>query len=189
MQEVQKAYTTFFGVEKPDYEIFSPYRVCPLGAHSDHQHGIVTGIAFDKGINLLLSKTEDGSVEMISFEFDGLVGFNVLDSSIKKQEHWGDYLRGCVLSLRRHYPLKKGLKGVVKGSIPIGGLASSAALICGFIIGLAKANNIELTKLQIINYASYVEREFVGLKNGLLDHACAVLSEANKLLFFDTDTQ
>ena len=25
------------------YHIFSPYRVCPLGAHVDHQHGLVTG--------------------------------------------------------------------------------------------------------------------------------------------------
>ena len=27
------------------YHIFSPYRVCPLGAHVDHQHGQVTGFA------------------------------------------------------------------------------------------------------------------------------------------------
>lgn len=25
------------------YHIFSPYRVCPIGAHVDHQHGLVTG--------------------------------------------------------------------------------------------------------------------------------------------------
>lgn len=24
------------------YHVFSPYRVCPLGAHVDHQHGMVT---------------------------------------------------------------------------------------------------------------------------------------------------
>lgn len=29
------------------FHIFSPYRVCPLGAHVDHQHGLVTG--FDIG--------------------------------------------------------------------------------------------------------------------------------------------
>ena len=32
------------------YHIFSPYRVCPLGAHVDHQHGLVTGFAIDKGV-------------------------------------------------------------------------------------------------------------------------------------------
>ena len=34
------------------YHIFSPYRVCPLGAHVDNQHGIVTGFAINKGVDL-----------------------------------------------------------------------------------------------------------------------------------------
>ena len=34
------------------YHIFSPYRVCPLGAHVDHQHGLVTGFAIDKGVEI-----------------------------------------------------------------------------------------------------------------------------------------
>ena len=39
-------------MEKYQYHIFSPYRVCPLGAHVDHQHGLVTGFAIDKGVDL-----------------------------------------------------------------------------------------------------------------------------------------
>lgn len=31
-------------------QVFTPYRMCPLGAHVDHQHGIVTGFAIDKGV-------------------------------------------------------------------------------------------------------------------------------------------
>lgn len=34
------------------YHIFSPYRVYPLWAHVDHQHGLVTGLAIDKGVDL-----------------------------------------------------------------------------------------------------------------------------------------
>ncbi|HEX2513740.1 MAG TPA: galactokinase family protein, partial [Chloroflexota bacterium] len=30
--------------------VFSPYRVCPLGAHVDHQDGAVTGMAIDRGV-------------------------------------------------------------------------------------------------------------------------------------------
>ena len=39
-------------MDKYQYHIFSPYRVCPLGAHVDHQHGLVTGFAIDKGVDL-----------------------------------------------------------------------------------------------------------------------------------------
>ena len=46
------------------YHIFAPYRICPVGAHSDHQHGLVTGFPFDKGVVLYFDVTEDGSVEL-----------------------------------------------------------------------------------------------------------------------------
>ena len=31
---------------------FCPYRICPLGAHCDHQKGVVTGFALDRGIDM-----------------------------------------------------------------------------------------------------------------------------------------
>ena len=46
MNELFRAYSTFFGKGDALYRIFSPYRICPLGAHVDHQHGVVTGFAF-----------------------------------------------------------------------------------------------------------------------------------------------
>lgn len=49
-----------------DYQhhIFSPYRVCPLGAHVDHQHGLVTGFAIDKGVDLWFDVREDSLVKL-----------------------------------------------------------------------------------------------------------------------------
>lgn len=32
---------------EPEFEGFTPYRVCPLGAHSGHQLGRITGFAID----------------------------------------------------------------------------------------------------------------------------------------------
>lgn len=48
------------------FRIFSPYRICPVGAHVDHQHGLVTGFALNYGIDLWLDVTEDGGVELDS---------------------------------------------------------------------------------------------------------------------------
>ena len=53
------------------YHIFSPYRVCPLGAHVDHQHGLVTGFARDKGVDLWFDVREDSSVKLSSKTFEG----------------------------------------------------------------------------------------------------------------------
>ena len=48
------------------YHIFSPYRVCPIGAHVDHQHGLVTGFAIDKGVDLWFNIREDATVNLSS---------------------------------------------------------------------------------------------------------------------------
>ena len=183
-----QAYRTFFGKGDALYQLFSPYRICPLGAHVDHQHGLVSGFAFDSGIDFLFSETESGKVEMCSLSFEGLMTFNVQRPVDEKQNNWGDYLRGAVWALQQDFQLRKGIRGVVKGSMPIGGLSSSAALLCGFVMALGKINNLYLDKMQVISYASRAEREYVGLNNGILDQACVVLCESDKLLYLDTRT-
>ena len=55
------------------YHIFSPYRVCPLGAHVDHQHGLVTGFAIDKGVDLWFDVREDSLVKLSSRRTGGRV--------------------------------------------------------------------------------------------------------------------
>lgn len=187
MTDLFQAYRTFFGKGDALYQLFSPYRICPLGAHVDHQHGLVTGFAFDSGIEFLFSATETGKVEMASLSFEGLMTFNVQRPVDEKQNNWGDYLRGAVAALQADYQLKRGVRGIVKGSMPIGGLSSSAALLCGFVMALSKVNGLNLDKMQIISYASKAEREYVGLNNGILDQACVVLCESDKLLFLDTN--
>ena len=44
---------------EPEGLSFCPYRVCPIGAHSDHQLGKVTGFAIDKGIRILAEACEE----------------------------------------------------------------------------------------------------------------------------------
>lgn len=186
--DLHQAYRTFFGKGDALYQLFSPYRICPLGAHVDHQHGWVTGFAFNSGIDFLFSSTDTGKVEMCSLSFEGLMTFNVQRPVDEKQNNWGDYLRGAIWALQKDFVLRNGVRGVVKGSMPIGGLSSSAALLCGFVMAIDKVNGLGLDKMQVIHYASMAEREYVGLTNGILDQACVVLCEADKLLFLDTRT-
>jgi galactokinase/galacturonokinase len=171
------------------YHIFSPYRVCPLGAHVDHQHGLVTGFAFDMGVDLWFNPTEDGSVRLKSLTFDGDVVFDVTMPSQVKEGNWGDYARGAKYALKKRFDLKYGIEGVIKGSLPVGGLSSSAAVLTAYVMAFAKANNISLTKMEVIKIASQAEREYIGLSNGILDQSCIVLGEKDSLLFLDTDSE
>ena len=137
------------------YHIFSPYRVCPLGAHVDHQHGLVTGFAFDKGVDLWFTPTEDGTMSLKSLTFDGNVYFDVRKPVHVKEGNWGDYVRGAKYALNKRFELTKGIEGVIKGSLPIGGLSSSAAVLTAYVMALAKANDIVLSKMEVIRIASH----------------------------------
>ena len=170
------------------YHIFSPYRVCPLGAHVDHQHGLVTGFAIDKGVDLTFDVRDDSAVNLRSETFDGDVSFDIAMPTLVKQGNWGDYARGAKFALQKRFQLAKGIDGVIKGSLPVGGLSSSAAVLIAYVMAFAKANSIMLAPFEVMKIASEAEREYIGLNNGLLDQACIALGKKDHLLMLDCES-
>lgn len=155
----------------------------------DHQHGLVTGFAFDMGIDLWFNPTDDGSVTLRSNSYEGEVRFDITKPVQIKEGNWGDYARGAKYALKQRFELRRGISGVIKGSLPVGGLSSSAAVLIAYVMAFAKANDITLSKMEIVRIASQAEREYIGLSNGILDQACIVLGAKDSLLFLDTDTE
>lgn len=166
-------------------QVFTPYRVCPLGAHVDHQHGIVTGFAIDKGVTLEFEPTDNGEIYITSKNFSGSVSFNINDVP-EREMTWGDFVKGAVVALSKKYTLNKGIKGVIEGSLPIGGLSSSAAVILTYLNALCKVNNIAMTRIELINTAIWEERNYIGVNVGKLDQSCEVYCRKDSLLVLDT---
>ena len=170
------------------HHIFSPYRVCPIGAHVDHQHGLVTGFAIDKGVHLFFDVREDTLVKLSSETFGGELEFDITVPAQVRQKQWGDYARGAKYALQKRFRLTRGIEGVIRGSLPVGGLSSSAAVLIAYVMAFAKANGIELQPFEVAQIASEAEREYIGLNNGLLDQACIALGRRDGLLFLDCDS-
>lgn len=170
----------------PQYTTFAPYRICPIGAHSDHQLGKITGLAIDKGIHIAYSPKTNGVVELVSLQFDKRAQWHVSSVPEQKQMDWADYLRGATEALSQKYPLRVGLSGVIEGSLPIGGLSSSAAVILAFLTALCKVNNMELSSQELILTALAAENNYVGVSCGKLDQSCEVYSKKDHLLYLDT---
>lgn len=173
---------------EPEALAFCPYRVCPIGAHSDANLGKITGLAIDKGIHLAYSPKHNGVIELCSLQFDKRAQFHVRDVPKHKQNDWADYLRGATLKLAERYPLTCGLSGVIEGSLPIGGLSSSAAVALVFLKALCNVNNIKPTPLEMILISMAAENDYVGVNSGKLDQSCEVYSKKNHLLYLDTKT-
>ena len=171
---------------EPEDIAFCPYRICPIGAHVDHQLGKITGLAIDKGIHIAYKTKHNGVIELSSLQFDKRAQFHVHEIPEVKQDDWADYLRGATIALSLKYRLQYGLAGVIEGSLPIGGLSSSAAVIISYLSALCKVNNITLTPQEMILTALWAENQYVGVSCGKLDQSCEVLSRRNRLLYLDT---
>lgn len=172
--------------KEPVNVAFCPYRICPLGAHVDHQLGKITGLAIDKGIHIAYGPKKNGVIELSSLQFEKRAQWHVNLVPEEKENDWADYLRGATIALGQRYPLQVGLCGVIEGSLPIGGLSSSAAVIISFLIALCRVNNITLTEHELIMTALYAENNYVGVSCGKLDQSCEVLSKKEHLLYLDT---
>ena len=163
---------------------FSPYRICPIGAHSDHNLGKITGFAIDKGIHIAYRPKQNGVVEITSLQFSKRAQWHIREVGAKTGD-WADYLRGATWALAKEHSLSVGLCGVIEGSLPIGGLSSSAAVILAFLDALCKVNRINLSPQELINVAFDAEKNYVGVNVGTLDQSCEVLSRKNHLLYLD----
>ena len=168
----------------PEGLSFSPYRICPIGAHSDHNLGKITGLAIDKGIHIAFRPKQNGVVEMQSLQFSKRAQWHIKEIGSKTGD-WADYLRGATWALNKAYQLSVGICGVIEGSLPIGGLSSSAAVILAFLDALCNVNQIQLQPQELIDIAFDAEKNYVGVNVGTLDQSCEVLSKKDHLLYLD----
>ena len=172
--------------QEPAGVAFCPYRISPLGAHIDHQHGKINGLAIDRGIHMAYRPKQNGVIELQSLNFPKRAQFFVSAVPETQAGDWADHLRGAAKALGERYPLKTGLSGVIEGSLPIGGLSSSAAVIICFLTALCKVNGIRLAPMEMIRTAQAAENQYVGVACGKLDQSCEVLSKKDHLLYLDT---
>lgn len=169
----------------PEHTAFTPYRVCPLGAHSDHQLGKITGFAIDKGIHIAYGPKMNGVVEISSLQFPKRAQWHVSETPSEKQGDWADHLRGATIALNSRYPLRTGLCVVLNGELPIGGLSSSAAVIITFLSALCHLNGITLPAKELIEISKEAENKYVGVSCGKLDQSCEVYCRKDNLLYMD----
>ena len=187
MKQIIKSFQDKFGSTL--FKIIrSPLRICPLGAHVDHQHGLVTGMSLDAAVHLAYAPGDNVYVRVQSLDFPDEEYFDMNNVPGMVPGFWGNYLRGAILSLKQNYVLKYGINGIISGKLPIGGLSSSAAVTTAYLMALCDVNGVNVTKEELVQYSHWVENQFIKLNNGILDQAANILTKDNHLMFMDTST-
>lgn len=166
--------------------IASPYRICPLGAHIDHQGGPVLGMTINACTLMAFHENIDGSVKLRSKNYPGKVSFNLDDIAESTGSFWGVYPRAAALALKESYRLDKGIVGLLDGMLPGCGLSSSASVLLAYIQALASVNGLQLAPWEYVQLTCRAENKFIGLNNGILDQTSIVFGRKAHLLYIDT---
>ena len=163
----------------------APLRICPLGAHIDHQLGQVTGMTIDRALLLAFAPTDAGQVVVESSGFDAPTAFDLAAIPAYQTGDWGNYLRGAVLALQQTCDLTQGLVGMVDGEMPVGGLSSSAAVTIAYLLALEAIHGLPVSAHENIGLVSRTEQGYIGLRNGILDQTSILFSQPNHLTHID----
>ncbi|XP_006850937.2 galacturonokinase [Amborella trichopoda] len=203
---VRKAVVATSGCDEGDVRVaVSPYRICPLGAHIDHQGGTVSAMTINRGILLGFVPSGDSKVLLQSAQFAGEVRFRIdeiksprylvdLKNHVKSDEEcgWGNYARGALYALQaggKH--LHQGIIGYICGSegLDSSGLSSSAAVGIAYLLAFESANNISVSPIDNIELDRLIENGYLGLKNGILDQSAILLSNYGCLTCINCKTK
>ncbi|MCP5516874.1 MAG: hypothetical protein H7A45_06400 [Verrucomicrobiales bacterium] len=173
----------------PVQHVFAPYRICPLGAHIDHQLGPVTAMAIDRGVSLAFVAIPEREVRLRSREFDGEVRFPITAPGPPRPGDWGNYARGAVQALTRAgHRLERGLAGVISGPWSEGGLSSSAAVGIACLLALEAVNRLAISPVENVRLDQAIENGYLGLRNGILDQSGILLSRRDHLTLIECAT-
>ncbi len=183
MDSMRQEVVRRFGADPEQVRLVrSPYRICPIGAHIDHQLGPVTALAIDRSVLLAFAPSGDQQVRLESLDFPGTVAFALDNVPGRQAEEWGNYPRGAVLALQKNgHILEQGIVGLTSGTLHGGGVSSSAAVGVAFLLAFEAASGLDVSLEENVTLDQAIENEYLGLRNGILDQAAILLCKRDHL--------
>ena len=191
IKKVRAAFQSAFqGLSKDGPVMISaPGRINILGEHTDYNEGLVLPAAVDKMTYLAIAPSGTRHCEVIAYDLDDKVCFNIDDDLQPKEQHWSNYVLGVVNELKKAKKPVSGFYCVFGGDIPIGaGMSSSAALECGVIFGLDQLFGLGMDRMEIAYAGQAAEHHFVGVKCGIMDQFANMFGKQHNAIELDCKT-
>jgi galactokinase len=185
--ELVRAWQQHFGRRDVPRVYYAPGRVNLMGAHLDYNGGPVMPVAVDRGTFIALGARGDARLRLASLLQPGECEVDLERAAPSARSGaWFDYPLGVAQALRSQRQRAVGLDALFGGNLPIGGGLSSSASICvGTSLAFEQAWGIEKSNLERIEVALWAEREFVGVKCGVMDPTSIALARRGRLLWLD----
>ncbi|WNJ17349.1 galactokinase [Pontibacter sp. G13] len=174
----EEAFLAQFGTH-PTHITRSPGRINVIGEHTDYNLGLSLPAAIDKCFHFLVKQTGD---QTTLYAIDMKESWEVGQPLSEESGHWAHYFQ-AMHQLAEEAGLKlEPIQCVFGGDIPVGGgLSSSAALCCGYLMTLNELFGWNKSRMDIALMAQQAEHR-VGIKCGLLDQMAVLFGKAGRAI-------
>jgi galactokinase len=182
--ELRQQFSRMFGAEGRVYR--APGRVNLIGEHTDYNDGFVMPAAIDFSTWVAVAPRGDRRLVIHSENFGETVEFDLDEAEPRAQRHWGDYVRGVAVMLRRAGYALGGASLLIRGEVPLGsGLSSSAAIEVSVGYALLDSQGFAVDRVELARLCQRAENEFIGLRSGIMDQFISCNGRADHALLLD----
>lgn len=161
----------------------APGRINIIGEHTDYNDGFVLPFAIDRYVEV---EIHPASKFVLSSE--------MMNETLEVQKNertgkWTDYIMGVVWSLELEGLKIDPFEMHVASNLPVGsGLSSSAALEVASAYAILNLHGYKLEPMKIVEVCVRAERQFVGVRCGVMDQFTAVFAKKDHAILLDTMT-
>lgn len=167
----------------------APGRVNLIGEHTDYNDGWVLPMAIDRWVGVAFAPRPDRRLRMHSMVFDQTREIGLDDPAPPGGAEWWSYIEGAAWALGSAGHEVTGVDLVVDGDVPLGsGLSSSSALEMAAMLALCHGSGTEWVPVEMALLGHRAEREYIGVKGGLMDQFISVLGQEGHALLLDCRT-
>lgn len=182
--EVVQAYHRAFG-EAPTLVLRSAGRINLIGEHTDYNDGWVLPGSIDRYIYFALGKNDQNNCHALALDLAEKGQFSVAVTQ-KSDQQWLNYLQGIFRQFQQDGHELTGVNVALGGNLPVGaGVSASAALECGFALGLQGLFGTAYTRPELALLAQRSCNEFIGVPVGVMDQYASLMGGENELLVLD----
>jgi len=165
--------------------IRAPGRINLIGEHTDYNEGFVLPAAIDKEAVFAIQFNKLSTFRFYAFDLEQYFETEQIKPA-PKEFHWANYLLGVLAQFEKQGTQIKGVDCVFGSNIPIGaGLSSSAAIECGFAIGLNEILQTGFSDFKLVQMAQKAEHEYAGVLCGIMDQYASVFGKKNHVIKLD----
>lgn len=164
-------------------KVSAPGRVNIIGEHTDYNDGFVLPFAIDKYIEVEVKPSNRFVLT------SKLYGQTVEVDKHRRVGNWTDYVMGVVWALEEAGYQVEPFEMTVDSTLPTGaGLSSSAALEVASAVAIMKMMGYQIRPMDLVHLCVKAEREFVGVRCGIMDQFTAVFAKKDHAILLDTMT-